>query len=207
MTHKVHPKTFRLGFSEDWNSIWFSPKKYRERLEEDFRIRKFLMKEFGKGVIEKIKIARSENKISITIKTARPGLLIGRGGEGIEILSKKLGKIVKGKEIKIDIEDIKEPSASASLLTQQIAQEIERRVPYKRAIKRAIGRTIRSRSVKGIKIKINGRLDGAEIARKETFREGKMPLQTLRANIDYGEARAQCTYGIVGLKVWIYKED
>lgn len=206
MTHKVHPKIFRIGFSEDWNSIWFSPKKYKEKLKEDLKIRRLLMKEFGKGVIEKIKIERLENKINITIKTGRPGLIIGRGGEEIEILSKKLANIMKGKEIKIDIEEIKEPSASASLLSQQIAQEIERRVPYKRAIKRAIGRTIRSKSVKGVKIRIKGRLDGAEIARKETFREGEMPLQCLRANIDYGETRAQCTYGIVGIKVWIYKE-
>jgi len=207
MTHKVYPKIFRIGVTQDWDSNWFSDKKYKENLKEDWKIREVLTKEFNKGVIEKINIKRLGEKINIIIRTARPGLLIGRGGGGVETLSKKISKVLGKKEVKIDIEEVREPSISASLLAQQIAIDFERRVPYKRAVKRAIGRALQGGKIKGIKIRVKGRLDGVEIGRNELFRKGRLPLQTIRADIDYGEARAECTYGSVGIKVWIYKGE
>jgi small subunit ribosomal protein S3 len=207
MAHKVHPKIFRVGITEGWLSSWFSDKKYQKNLREDFKIREFLAKEFEKGVIEKVKIARLANKINITIRTARPGLLIGRGGHGAEVLSKKIADMINGKEIKIDIEEIKEPTTSAAIVAEQIATDLERRVPYRRAVKRAMERISQKKEIEGIKIIVKGRLNGVEIGRTETFRKGKLPLQTIRANIDYAMARAQCTYGVVGIKVWLYKGE
>jgi len=207
MAHKVHPKIFRVGITEEWSSMWFSDKKYQKNLKEDTKIREFLAKEFEKGLIEEVKIERLANKINIIIKTARPGLLIGKGGSGAENLSKKITEFIKGKEVKIDIEEIKEPSTSATIVAEQIAVDFERRVPYRRAAKRAMGRILQRKEIEGIKIKVKGRLNGTEIARSETFKKGKLPLQTIRANIDYGTARAYCTYGIVGIKVWLYKGE
>lgn len=207
MSHKVHPKIFRLGITENWNSGWFASKDYQKNLREDFKIRSFLEKKFEKGVIEKVKIERLGNKINIIIRAAKPGFLIGRGGEGVEILLKKISNIVKKKEIKIDIEEVKELTSSAIIISQQIATEFERRVPFRKVVKRAIERILQRREIKGIKIKVKGRLNGAEIARSETFRQGKLPLQTLRADIDYGENKANCSYGIIGIKVWLYKGE
>ncbi|MFH0987409.1 MAG: 30S ribosomal protein S3 [Patescibacteria group bacterium] len=207
MTHKVNPKIFRIGTTQEWDSNWFSSKKYKENLEEDWKIRQILAKEFSKGVVEKINIKRLGERINIIIKTARPGLIIGRGGEGVEALLKKMAKKLNKKDIKLDIEEIRDPSTSASLLAQQIAVDFERRVPYKRAVKRTIERVFRSGKVGGIKIRVKGRLDGVEIGRNELFKEGKLPLNTIRADIDYSEARAECTYGIVGIKVWLYKGE
>ena len=207
MSHKVHPKIFRIGITENWNSEWFSLMNYQKKLKEDFKIREFLEKKIEKGVIEKIKIERLGNKINVIIKTTKPGLLIGRGGEGVEILLKEITKMTEKKEIKIDIEEVREPASSAVIISQQIAADFERRVPYRRSVKRTMERIAQKKEVKGMKIKVKGRLNGAEIARSETFRQGKLPLQTLRANIDYGECRANCTYGIIGIKVWLYKGE
>lgn len=207
MAHKVHPKIFRIGSTEEWDSGWFSSKRYKENLKEDLKIREILLKEFQKGIIEKVKIERAGDRIDVIIKTARPGFLIGKRGEGVETLSQKISKSLDKREIKIEIEETREPSKSASLLAQQIAIELERRVPYKRAVKRAVERALQGEEIKGIKIRVKGRLDGVEIGRSELFRRGKLPLQTIRANIDYSEARAQCTYGIVGIKVWMYKGE
>lgn len=208
MAHKVHPKIFRVGINEEWDSVWFyNQKKYKNHLEEDIKIRDFILKTLGKGIVEKIKIERTGNRVYIIIKTPKPGVVIGRGGEGVEILSKKIGKIIKNKEINVDIEEIKDSSLSASIIGQQIAMDIERRVPYRRAVKRAIERILQKKDVKGLKIKVKGRLNGAEIARSETFKEGKLPLQTLRSEIDYSEQRAYCTYGTVSVKVWLYKGE
>jgi len=207
MAHKVHPKSFRIGTTEEWDSDWFSSKEYKKNLKDDLKIREILSKEFQKGIIEKAKIGRLGKEINIIIKTARPGLLIGRGGEGVETLSRKISKAIGIKEIKIDIEEIKEPSRSASLLSQQIANDLERRVPYKRAVKRTMERALQRGNIKGIKVRVKGRLDGVEIARSELFKTGELPLQTIRANIDYGEARAKCKYGITGVKVWVYKGE
>ncbi|MDD5551994.1 MAG: 30S ribosomal protein S3 [Candidatus Pacebacteria bacterium] len=208
MAHKVHPKIIRIGITEEWESVWFSSlKKYKKIIQEDLKIRDFLKKKLGKGIIEKVKIERTGNKINIIIKTPKPGVVIGRGGEGVEMLSKTVAKMIKEKEIKIDIEEVKDPSLSASIIAQQIAMDIERRVPYRRAAKRAIERIFQRREVEGLKIKIKGRLNGADIARSETFKEGKLPLQTLRSDIDYSEQRARCSYGTVSVKVWLYKGE
>jgi len=205
MAHKVHPKIFRIGETETWDSRWFSLSRYRKNLREDLKIREILDKEVEKTIIEKVEIERLGNKINIIIKTPKPGVLIGKGGQGAEALANKIAKVIKGKEIKIDVEEIRDPYTSASLLASQIAADLERRVPYKSAVKRAIRRALERKGIKGIKVKIKGRLDGAEIARDETFKHGKMPLQTIRAYIDYGESRAYCSYGVVGVKVWLYK--
>jgi small subunit ribosomal protein S3 len=207
MTHKVSPKIFRVGVTENWNSSWFSSKKYQRNLREDLKIKEFLEKEFEKGVIEKVKIEKMGNKVTLIIKTARPGFLIGKGGGGAELLSKKIANMLKRREVKIDIEEIREPATSASIAAEQIAGDIKRRVPYKQAIRRAKERISQKKEIKGLKIKIKGRLNGAEIARQETFKQGKLPLQTLKANIDYGEAKAHCSYGVIGIKIWLYKGE
>lgn len=207
MAHKVNPKIFRIGVNKNWSSTWFSKRNYKKILEEDLEIRKFLEKTLGKGILEEARIERAGNKISVIIRTPKPGIIIGRGGEGVEMLSKKIKKMVENKEVKIDIEEIREPSMSASIIGQQIAQDIERRVPYRRAVKRATFRILQKKEVKGMKIKVKGRLNGAEIARSETFKNGKLPLQTLRGEIDYAEVRTSCSYGTIGIKVWLYKGE
>jgi len=207
MSHKVCPKIFRLGINEDWNSRWFSSKKYPKNLKEDLDIREFVEGNFERGVIEKIEINRIGNKIIIKIRTSRPGFLIGRGGEGVELISKKIATIAKGQEVKIDIEEVKEFGSSASIVSQQIANDLKRRVPYKRVVRRTLDRLSQRREIKGLKIKIKGRLDGSEIARKETFKQGSLPLHTLRAKIDYAQERAYTNYGVVGIKVWFYKGE
>ncbi len=208
MAHKAHPKLLRVGMTEEWDSAWFSnSKNYQKILKEDLSIREFIIKRFPKGVIERVKIERTGNKINITIKTPKPGIVIGRGGEGVDFLSKELVKKIKGKEIKIDVEEVKDASLSAAIVAQQIATDIERRVPFRRAVKRAMERILQRKEVEGVKIKVKGRLNGVEIARAETFKEGRMPLQTLRSNIDYAHELAYCTYGVVSIKVWIYKGE
>lgn len=208
MAHKAHPKLLRVGLTEEWDSAWFShPQKYQKTLKEDFLIRDYLSNKYGKGVIEKVKIERTGNRVHIIIKTPKPGIVIGRGGEGVEALSKEIAKKIKNKEIKIDIEEVKDPSLSASIVAQQIAIDIERRVPFRRAVKRAMERILQRKGVEGVKIKVKGRLNGVEIARAETFKAGKLPLQTLRSEIDYAHERAHCTYGVVSIKVWLYKGE
>jgi len=208
MAHKAHPKLLRVGITEEWDSAWFSNKrKYKDILKEDLLIREYLSKKFGKGIIEKIKIERSGDKLNIIIRTSKPGVVIGRGGTGVEALAKELSKKIKNKEIKIDIEEVKDPSLSASIIAQQIASDIERRVPFRKVVKRAMERVLQRKGVEGVKIKVKGRLNGVEIARAETFKQGKLPLQTLRSQIDYAHETANCTYGVVSVKVWIYKGE
>lgn len=213
MAHKVHPKIFRIGTTEKWNSVWFSLKNYPEKLKEDIKIRELLEKMFEKGIVEKVIIERKGTRIDIIIRTPRPGILIGKGGGGVEIISKKINDLLKSlnknfkREVRIEVEEVREPTLSANLLAQQIASDIEKRISYKRAAKKILKRVEQRREIKGIKIKIKGRLDGVEIARSHLFKAGEMPLQTLRANIDYGTARAKCSYGIVGIKVWLYKGE
>jgi small subunit ribosomal protein S3 len=208
MAHKAHPKLLRVGITEEWDSAWFSNKrKYKDILKEDLLIREYLSKKFGKGIIEKIKIERSGDKLNIIIRTSKPGVVIGRGGTGVETLAKEISKKIKNKEIKIDIEEVKDPSLSASIIAQQIASDIERRVPFRKVVKRAMERVLQRKGVEGVKIKVKGRLNGVEIARAETFKQGKLPLQTLRSNIDYAHETANCTYGVVSVKVWIYKGE
>jgi small subunit ribosomal protein S3 len=208
MAHKVHPKIFRIRETKDWNSRWFSKKDFSDYLEEDFKIRKFLKKILKEASLEKIEIERFPGKINIIIETARPGLIIGRGGEGIEKIREKLGNIVKGKkEIKIEIREIRDPWIRANFVSQWIASQLEKRIPYRRCLKQALDKIMTHKEIKGAKVEVSGRLDGIEIARREWLKKGQLPRQTIRADIDYGQAEAFCSYGVVGVKVWIYKGE
>lgn len=212
MTHKVHPKIFRINETGGWNSRWLSKKKFHEMLEEDFKIRKYLKEKIGKFGLEKIEIERFSNKIIIILYSARPGLIIGRGGGGVESLKKELVNFLfvnkkEKKEIKIDIKEIRDVWSSASLASQWAAQQIEKRVNHRRVLKQTIEKIMSVKGVQGCKIEVSGRLNGSEIARREWLKKGRLPLQTIRADIDYGQFEAHCTYGTIGLKVWIYKGE
>src|SRR6185295_8809295 len=218
MTHKVHPKAFRIRGMEDFNIRGFYGSKMPQYLEEDFLIKDFLREKLREASVANIEIEHSANKLNIIIETARPGLIIGRGGEGVELLKKEVEKIlfkknkaVKGKaplrQIKIDIKEIKNPWISAMLVGQMGAQQIEKRIPFRQVMKRSIERVMQNKEVKGIRMEMSGRLNGNEIARKEWLRQGRMPRQTIRADIDYAHTEALCTYGVIGIKVWIYKGD
>lgn len=207
MAHKVHPKAYRLKEISDWDTRGFY-RKPAELLEEDFRIREFLKKKLGKLGVEKIEIERFPNKINIIISSARPGLIIGRGGEAVEELREQLeNKIKEKKAIRIEIREIRDPWTSAALSAQWVAQQIEKRVPYRRVLKQALSKITAHKEIQGARIEVSGRLNGAEIARREWLGQGKLPRQTLRADIDYAKAEAFCTYGVVGVKVWIYKGE
>ena len=219
MTHKVHPKSFRLRNTIDWQSRWFERKKYAESLREDFIIRDFLESKLKESGLESIEIERFVGKVNIIINSARPGLIIGRGGSGIEIMKKALEKLLKKsvvknteqdarkKEIRIEIREVKNPWESAALTAQWVAQQLERRMPYRRIMKQALTKVMANKSIEGAKIEVAGRLGGADIARREKLRMGRLPLQTLRANIDYSLKEAKTTYGMIGVKVWLYKGD
>jgi len=211
MSHKVHPKIYRLKNLKDWYSRWIDKKRFIQYLKEDFIIREYLKKKIGKLSVEKIEIERFSGKVTIIIYSARPGLIIGRGGTGVEELKKQIEKIFFKKdsklELKIDIKEIKNPWSSATLSAQWVAQQIEKRVPYKRVLKWALEKTITLKENKGVRIDVSGRLDGSEIARREWLSKGNLPRQTIRANIDYAEEKAFCSYGVVGIKVWIYKGE
>jgi len=207
---KVHPKAFRIKEMTDWDSLGFYEKDFGKLLEEDFVIREFLKKKIGRLRVEKIEIERFPNKVKIIISSARPGLIIGRGGGGVELLKKELEtKVLKGKrqEIKLEIKEIRDPWAQASLAAQWIVQQIERRVPYRRVLKQALEKIMATKGVEGARVEVAGRLGGVEIARTEWLKKGRLPRQTLRADIDYARDRAYCSYGVVGVKVWIYKGE
>jgi small subunit ribosomal protein S3 len=206
MGHKVNPFVMRLGIIRTWNSRWFAkPKDYARFIEEDFRIRKFIKDKFKQAAVSKIIIERLTEKVRIRIFSARPGIIIGRHGADIERLREDLNSMVKH-ETSIDIEEIKEPAKDAQLVAENVALQLEKRVAFRRAIKRSIEHSMNA-GAKGIKVMCAGRLGGAEMSRTETFRQGKIPLQTLRADIDYGVAESLTTYGIIGIKCWIYKGD
>jgi len=209
MAHEVHPKSFRIKGIEDWDSRGFYGKKFPLILEEDFKIREFLKKKIGKLGVEEIEIERFPVKITIIIFTVRPGLIIGRGGGGVEELKKEIEeKILKKKiELKIEIREIKTPWTSASLSAQWMVEQIEKRVPYRRVLKGALAKIMAQRGIEGARVMVSGRLNGVEISRKEWLKKGRLPRQTIRADIDYAEDRAYCTYGVVGIKVWIYKGE
>lgn len=210
MTHKVHPKIYRLRKLEDWGSRWLNEKKIPQYLEEDFKIREILQKKIGKLGVEKIEIERFPGKITVIIFSTRPGLIIGRGGTGIEELRKELEKKVfkeNKKELKIEIKEIKNPWSSASLTGQWIAQQLEKRVPPRRVLKQALDKVMTVKEIKGARVEVAGRLGGAEIARRQWIKKGQLPLQTIRSDIDYARERAYCSYGVIGVKVWIYKGE
>jgi len=212
MGHRVHPKAYRIRRISDWDSRGFY-KEPAKLLEEDFKIREFLKKKLSRVGIEKVEIERFSNKLNIIISSARPGLIIGRGGEGVELLKKELQekvldkKIDKKGELRIEIREIRDPWTSAGLSAQWVAQQIEKRVAYRRVLKRALSKIISHKEIQGARIQLSGRLTGAEIARREWLGSGKLPRQTIRADIDYAKVEAHCNYGVIGVKVWIYKGE
>lgn len=208
MGQKIHPKSYRLGFNKQWESRWFNLRETPKLLEQDYKIRQFIYQKAKACRIESVDIERKAKDIKIIIKTARPGLLIGRQGQGIEILQNGLAKLLKTKSrINISVEEVKHPEISGDIIAQSIAEDIEKRMPYRRVLKQYLTKVMQRKEVLGAKIMLSGRLDGIEISRSEWLKEGKLPLSTLRADIDYGFAEAHCTYGIIGVKVWIYKGE
>lgn len=206
MGQKVHPYGFRVGYIYDWKSRWFSKKQdFPKMLLEDVKIRKYIKKALATAAVSKIDIERASERVRIIIYTARPGIIIGRRGQEIEKLKEEM-QAIAGKEVLIDIKEIKNANVDAQLVSENIAFQIEKRIPHKRAMKKAIQSALDS-GAKGAKIICSGRLGGAEIARDESYRVGSIPAQTLRADIDYGFAEALTTYGLIGVKVWIYKGD
>jgi small subunit ribosomal protein S3 len=209
MSHKVHPKSYRIRGTEDWNIRGFYGKKMPQYLEEDFLIKDFLKKKLAEASVANIEIEHSANKLNIIIDTARPGLIIGRGGTGTEELKKAVEKKRKksGSEIKIEIREVKNPWISAALVAQMAAQQIEKRIPFRQVMKKSIERVMTNKEAKGIRVEMSGRLNGIEIARREWLAHGRLPRNTLRADIDYAQDEAHCTYGKIGIKVWIYKGE
>ncbi len=204
MGQKTHPLGFRLGITKNWKSRWVTKNKFAEYISEDGIIRKYIEKRFERAAISSIDIERTEEKLTVTIYTARPGIIIGRKGVEVERLRKELAILAKGNNININIEEIKIPELDAKIIARNIARQIEERVSYRRATKRAIQQAIRMGGL-GIKVACKGRLGGAEIARTEWHKEGKIPLQTLRADIDYAYVPSRTVSGVIGVKVWVYK--
>ena len=205
MGQKAHPIGNRLGIIRGWDSNWFGGNHYADKLVEDEKIRKYLSARISKGGVSKIVIERTLKRITVTIHTARPGIVIGKGGQEVDKIKEELKKLTK-KEVQINIFEIKRPELDAQLVAEGVAQQLEKRIMYRRAMKRAVTNTMRL-GAEGIKINLGGRLNGAEIARSEWYREGRVPLHTLRADIDYATAEAHTTYGIIGIKVWIFKGE
>ncbi|MDD5496459.1 MAG: 30S ribosomal protein S3 [Candidatus Omnitrophica bacterium] len=206
MGQKVHPYGFRVGYIYDWKSRWFAKKAdFPKMVLEDSKIRKYVKKALSSAAVSKIDIERASEKVRVQIYSARPGIIIGRRGSEIEKLKEELQSIV-GKEVAIDIKEIKNPNCEAQLVAENIAFQMEKRIPHKRAMKKSVQNALDS-GAQGVKIICSGRLGGAEIARVESYRVGKIPSQTLRADVDYGFAEAFTTYGLIGVKVWIYKGD
>ncbi|MDT9587649.1 MAG: 30S ribosomal protein S3 [Candidatus Arsenophonus melophagi] len=206
MGQKVHPNGIRLGIVKNWNSTWYAnSKEFADNLESDFKVRKFLNKELAKAYISRIVIERPAKSIRVTIHTARPGIVIGKKGEDIEKLLKEVTNIT-GVPAQINITEVRKPELDAKLVADSIASQLERRVMFRRAMKRAVQNAMRL-GAKGIKVEVSGRLSGAEIARTEWYREGRVPLHTLRADIDYHITEAHTTYGVLGVKVWIFKGE
>lgn len=215
MTHTVHPYAHRLGIIRDWKSRWFSktPAQYREGVMVDAAIRKFLKKRLRGHFITAVEIERNEKQIRILIKTSRPGLVIGRGGEGSVKLTKEIervAKTVKGtgpRNIRLDIEEVRSPESQAPIVAWMIAEGLEKQQTFRRVLKQAVEKTMANRDVQGVRIAISGRLGGAEMSRAEEIKRGRVPLQTLRADIDFAREEAYLPYGVIGIKVWIYRGD
>ncbi|AKX95314.1 30S ribosomal protein S3 [Neomoorella thermoacetica] len=205
MGQKVHPKGLRLGIIRDWDSRWYAGKEYKTLLHEDLKIREFIKKRLYQAGIASVEIERAANRIKVIVNTAKPGIVIGRGGAEVEALRKDLERLT-GKQVNLNIAEIKKPELNAQLVAENVAAQLEKRIAFRRAMKQAVGRAMRL-GAQGIKIACGGRLAGAEIARTEWYSEGKVPLHTLRADIDYGFAEANTTYGKIGVKVWIYKGE
>jgi small subunit ribosomal protein S3 len=202
---KVHPKGFRVGVIENWDSRWFAHREYADLLHEDIKIRNFLKKRLYHAGVSKIEIERAANKAKINIYTARPGIVIGKKGAEIEKLKQELGRLTR-KETFINIQEVRRPDLDAQLVAENVALQLERRVAFRRAMKEAVARAMRM-GAQGIRVQCAGRLGGSEIARTEWYREGRVPLHTLRADVNYGFAQAKTTYGVIGVKVWIFRGE
>lgn len=205
MGQKVNPKGLRVGIIRDWEGRWFADKNYLELLHEDLKVRKFVKTKLQQAGVPKVEIERAANRVKVSIHAAKPGIVIGRGGAEVENLRKQL-EAMTGKQVAVNIVEVKKPELDAQLVAESVAQQLEKRVSFRRAMKQTVQRTMRQGG-QGIKISCSGRLGGAEIARTEWYSEGKVPLHTLRADIDYGFAEANTTYGKIGVKVWIYKGE
>lgn len=205
MGQKVSPVGLRLGVNKDWESKWYSNKEFAANLDKDIKIRKYIEKNLKNASIASVLIERKKNRVDVTINTAKPGIIIGRGGEDIEKLRKEIKKVVK-EDVYVNIVEVKNPDLNAQLVAENIAQQIENRAPFRSTQKRAIRNTMKA-GAKGIKTSVSGRLGGAEMARTEGYTEGTVPLHTIRADIDYATAEADTTYGKIGVKVWIYKDE
>jgi len=203
---KVNPVGLRIGIIRDWESKWYAGKDFGDLLLEDVKIREYLKNKLKDSAVSHIDIERAANRVNVTIHTAKPGMVIGKGGSEVEVIRNYISKLSNGKKIHINISEIKQADLDAILVAESIAQQLERRVSFRRALKQAIQRSMRS-GAKGIKTSVSGRLGGAEIARTEGYSEGTVPLHTLRADIDYGTAEAHTTYGRIGVKVWIYRGE
>ncbi len=206
MGQKVNPIGLRIGITRTWDSRWFAKNDFPKLVHEDYKIRRYIKNRLKHAGISKIEIERAANKVRIIIHTARPGIVIGKKGAEIEALKKALEELTEGKEIHIDIVEVRRPELDAQLVAENIATQLERRVSFRRAMKRAVALAMRF-GAQGIRVQCKGRLGGAEIARKEWYREGRVPLHTLRADIDYGFAEANTKYGVIGVKVWIFKGE
>lgn len=206
MGQKVHPYGFRLGVNKPWKSNWYAKKEYAGQLLEDIKLRTHLRKSLAHAGVSNVEVERSANRIRINIHTARPGIIIGKKGLEVDRLKEELQRIIGGKQVNLNIKEIRRAELDASLVAQNIALQLEKRISFRRAMKKSVQSSLRFGAL-GIKIRCSGRLGGHEIARSEWYREGRVPLHTLRADIDYGTAEALTTYGIIGIKVWVYKGE
>lgn len=221
MTHRVHPYVFRIGETTTWKSRWFQPAKFQDYLKEDVLLREWLLERLSNMHVSSIEIERSLNTLNVIIRTSRPGILIGRGGEGVEKLKKDIDakirsiwkwprgskQLLEKREVKLTIEELRSPETDARVVATQIKEDIERRIRFRRILKQTVEKVMTHKEVKGVKVMLSGRLDGAEMSRTEWQKRGRIPLQTLRANVDYSLVEAHTTYGIIGIKVWIYKGE
>jgi small subunit ribosomal protein S3 len=205
MGQKIHPIGFRIGVIRDWESKWYAGKNYRDLLYEDHQIRSFLRKRLANASLSSVEIERQANKIKVALNTGKPGVIIGRGGKGVDDLKAVLERKFN-KSVNISVQEVRQPELDAQLVSESIAQQIEKRIAPKRAMRQAIQRSMRM-GARGIKVQVSGRLGGSEMARRETDKNGKIPLHTLRADIDYGFTEASTTYGHIGVKVWVYRGD
>ena len=207
MGQKVNPNGFRIGVNKDWSSTWYADKKsFAKYILEDKKIRNHITKKYAQCGISKVEIKRTENRLTVDVHASRPGMLIGVKGAEIEVIKQALSKLSETKNITLNIKEVKRPDVDATLIAQSVASQLEKRVAWKRAAKQAVQKTMKA-GAKGVKIMVSGRLGGAEIAKSEFYLEGSLPLQTLRADIDYGFAEALTTFGIIGVKVWVYNGE
>jgi small subunit ribosomal protein S3 len=203
--HKVHPNGFRLGVSRTWNAKWYSDKDYTDLLKEDIAIRRLVTRRLANASVSLVEIERGINHVTVTVHTAKPGIVIGKGGANVEALRQAIGRLTSRK-VKLEIREIRQPELDAVLVATNIAQQLSRRIAFRKAIKQAVQRTMKA-GAKGVKIAVSGRLGGSEMARREWEKEGRIPLGTLRADISYGQVLSRTTYGAIGVKVWIYRGD